>query len=100
MFVVIWEFHVKRDHIAEFERHYAGQGTWAQLFREDSAYKETTLLRDPKTAGRYLTTDVWQDAAAYQAFHQRSRDRYSDLDAQFAAFTERETLIGHFEVAE
>lgn len=100
MFVVIWEFHVKPDHIAEFERHYGGTGTWARLFREDPAHKETTLLRDPKMAGRYLTTDSWQDEASCNAFHERSRDRYRELDAQFSTFTEKETLIGHFEVSE
>ncbi len=100
MFFVVWEFHVKSDHFAEFERHYSGTGTWAQLFREDPAYKETTLLRDPKMVGRYLTTDVWQDEASYKAFQARKRERYRELDEKFAAFTEKEALIGHFEVVE
>ena len=100
MFFVVWEFHVKPDQVAEFERHYSGNGTWAQLFREDPAYKETVLLRDPKKEGRYLTTDVWQSEASYKAFHERSRERYRELDAKFEAFTEREALIGHFEVVQ
>lgn len=97
---VIWEFHVKAEHVTEFERHYSGQGTWAQLFREDPAYKETVLLRDVKTPGRYLTTDVWQSEASYQAFQDRTRERYRELDAQFEAYMDEEALIGYFEVVE
>ena len=98
MFFVVWEFHVKPEYVGEFERHYSGNGTWAQLFREDPAFKETILLRDPKTSGRYLTTDIWRDETSYQAFLDRSRERYRELDAAFAAFTEKEALIGRFEV--
>jgi heme-degrading monooxygenase HmoA len=98
VFYVIWEFYVKAEHVPQFERHYSGQGTWAQLFRQDPAYRETILLRDPQTERRYLTTDIWTDEASYQAFHERSRERYRELDAAFEAFTEKEALIGHFEV--
>ncbi|MEO5936486.1 MAG: antibiotic biosynthesis monooxygenase [Terriglobales bacterium] len=100
MFFVVWEFHVKPEQVAEFERHYSGNGTWAQLFREDPAYKETVLLRDPKTEGRYLTTDIWQNEDSYRAFQERARERYRELDTQFAALTGSEALVGHFEVVE
>ena len=100
MFVVVWEFQVKTEHMAEFERHYSGNGTWAKLFREDPAYKETILQQDKKIARRYLTTDLWDNEAAYHAFQERNRERYRELDAAFEAFTEKETLIGHFEVVE
>lgn len=97
LFFVVWEFQVKPEHLAEFERHYAPDGSWAKLFREDPAYKETILLRDPKVSGRYLTTDVWQSENSYQAFQERSRERYRELDAAFAAYTIDEKLVGHFE---
>jgi hypothetical protein len=97
LFFVVWEFRVKSEHIADFERHYAPDGSWAKLFREDPAYEGTTLLRDPKVPGRYLTTDVWLNESSYQAFQERSRERYRELDAAFAAYTTDEKLIGHFE---
>ena len=100
MFIVVWEFHVKPEYVADFERHYAGHGTWAQLFREDPSYKETILLRDPKAEGRYLTTDIWASESSYHAFHHRSRERYRELDSAFEAFTASERLLGHFEVVE
>ena len=100
MFVVVWEFHVKPEHVVEFERHYSENGTWAKLFREDPAYRETILQRNIKTKRRYLTTDLWDSEAAYHAFQERNRERYRELDAAFDALTEKETLIGYFEVVE
>jgi heme-degrading monooxygenase HmoA len=98
MFCVVWEFRVKPDHVAEFERHYQANGTWASLFRQDPAYQETVLLRDLKTEGRYLTKDFWQDESSYRSFQERFAERYATLDSEFAAFTESEQLIGYFEV--
>lgn len=91
---------MKPEHIAEFERHYSSDGSWARLFRQDPAYHKTTLLRDTAHAGRYLTADYWHNEAAYAAFKERSRSQYLELDAQFEEFTKKETLIGHFEVVE
>lgn len=98
MFIAIWEFQVKPEHRAEFERHYAGGGSWAELFRTDPAYQGTQLLRDRQTPGRYVTIDTWSDEAAYHAFKEREEARYRKLDAAFEAFTEREALVGSFEV--
>lgn len=99
MFVIVWEFVVKPEHVAEFERHYSSDGAWAVLFRQDPAYHQTILLRDPKQAGRYLTADYWRHESAFAAFKESARSQYLELDARFAELTEKETLIGHFEVA-
>jgi quinol monooxygenase YgiN len=100
MFIVVWEFKVKPEHVPDFEQHYAADGTWAKLFREDPAYQQTILMRDSKTPDRYLTSDFWRDARSYHSFQQRARARYQELDAAFAVFTSSEALIGHFEVPE
>jgi quinol monooxygenase YgiN len=100
LYIVIWEFQVKPQHHAAFEQHYSGNGSWAKLFRNDPAYVETQLLRDPTVAGRYLSVDIWRDEASYQAFKEREHARYQEMDSGFEAFTERESLIGSFEVVE
>ncbi|HUS18305.1 MAG TPA: antibiotic biosynthesis monooxygenase [Terriglobales bacterium] len=100
MFVVIWQFRVKPQHISDFERNYGANGAWAQLFRTDPAYHRTVLQRDLKDHSRYVTTDIWKDEASYRAFQERSRRQYQELDSVFVAFTESETLIGYFEVIE
>jgi heme-degrading monooxygenase HmoA len=98
LFIVIWEFVVKVGSASDFERHYSGRGTWAQLFQRDPAFHQTILLRDPKQERRYLTVDMWRDESSYHAFKEREHDRYLELDKQFEAFTEEERLIGSFEV--
>jgi quinol monooxygenase YgiN len=100
LYIVIWEFQVKPQRHAEFEKHYSGTGSWAKLFRSDPAYLQTQLMRDPTVAGRYLTVDTWRDEASYHSFKQREHARYQELDAAFEAFTEHERLIGSFEVVE
>lgn len=100
MYVVIWEFQVSPHHLGEFERHYAGNGAWAQLFRRDPAYKETRLLRDQESPGRYVTVDVWRDEASYHAFKERESGAYKQLDAECEAFTQSEKLIGAFQVVD
>lgn len=84
---------------AEFERHYNRDGTWAQFFRRDPAYRGTTLLHDSKDSGRYLTVDVWGSLAAYDAFKQKHHDEYARLDQSFESLTSEERSIGIFESA-
>lgn len=55
MWHVIWEYHIKAESRAEFERQYAGNDTpaskhgagWAGLFRRSPDYRGTLLLRTP-----------------------------------------------------
>ena len=96
---IVWEFRVPAEMRVEFERHYNSSGTWAQFFRCDPAYRGTTLLRDSKDSGRYLTVDVWDSLAAYEAFKQKHHDEYLRLDQSFERLTAEECSIGVFEAA-
>lgn len=95
---IVWEFRVPAGKRAEFERHYKSDGTWAQLFRRHPAYRGTTLLRDSKDSGRYLTVDVWDSLAAYDAFKQQHHDDYTRLDQSFENLTTEERSVGVFEL--
>jgi heme-degrading monooxygenase HmoA len=97
VFVVVWEFRVRPGREAEFERRYGADGDWARLFRAGEGYEGTVLLRDVKDAGRYVVTDTWRDAAAYEAFQQRHGDAYKKLDVECAALTLEERRLGVFE---
>lgn len=59
MVQLVWEFIAREGKLAEFERHYASDGTWTQLFRRGAGFRGTALLRDTRLAGRYLTIDSW-----------------------------------------
>lgn len=95
---IVWEFHVKPEKAAEFERHYSGSGTWARFFKKSEGYHGTVLARDVEHAGRYLTFDLWGSLAAYHEFKSRFSEEYFRIDRDCEALTEKETYIGIFEV--
>ena len=97
MFVVLWEFEVKRGSEVAFEKEYGPGGAWAEFFRQDPAYRETRLLRDAGQQRRYYTLDLWTSRAAYEAFRERCREEYARIDAQCEALTAKETPMGTFE---
>ena len=100
MFVIVWEFFVKRDRLAEYERAYEPAGDWAQLFRRARGFVDTALLRDREDRTRFLTIDTWESRDAYDAFRASFDAEYLALDARTEAFTESERRIGVFETME
>jgi quinol monooxygenase YgiN len=97
MIYVLWEFTVSPEHRAAFEIAYKSDGLWAHLFRQDSSYRETILIRDQEQAGRYLTVDVWEDRDSYLSFKDQFADQYSKIDKECEKLTAGEQLIGIFE---
>lgn len=97
MYVIIWEYRVKLNRVAEFEQAYAAEGTWAQLFQRHPGYLGTELLRDSNEPQRYVTIDRWASAEQYASFMAQYRTAYATLDAQFGALTEKEFLSGKWE---
>ena len=97
MIYVLWEFTVSPQHRSAFEITYKSDGAWAQLFRQDSAYRETILIKDHAQAGRYLTVDVWEDRDSYLSFKDRFADQYSKIDEECEKLTAGERAIGIFE---
>jgi len=97
MIHIIWEFRIRPEHRQEFERHYGSEGTWTQLFRQDSRYRGTILSRDTEDSNRYLTTDTWASLEAYRAFASEHAEEYHELDRRCAQLTEHEICHGYFE---
>ena len=98
MIHIVWEFQVKPEKAAEFERHYSGNGTWANFFQKGEGYHGTVLVRDTVKPGRYLTFDLWESAAAFHDFKAQAAEEYFVIDRQCEALTEKETCLGTFEV--
>ena len=97
MLHILWEYRVREEKRPDFERHYRSNGTWAELFRRAPGYRGTTLLRDSEDPARYLTLDVWDDAASFHRFKQDFAAGYAALDRQMEALTESERHLGNFE---
>lgn len=95
MYVIIWEYQVKPEHIAEFEKSYGENGQWVKFFRNHSSYLGTELLRS--SSHHYLTIDRWESKKSYESFLSNSKEEYETLDARCMAFIEQETLLGKWE---
>ena len=94
MYVLIWEFHVKHDRIAEFEQIYGSEGDWVRFFWKGRGFLGTELLR--KDDESYLTIDRWESQQAYLKFREQYRADYEALDRKCEALTESEKQIGSF----
>ena len=98
MFVALWEFEVKPGCEERFEKVYGRDGDWARLFRSDSNYQETRLLRDANRAAIYLTLDFWKSRRAYERFMELHAAEYKKLDAAGDSLTLGERKIGWYEM--
>jgi quinol monooxygenase YgiN len=96
---IVWEFTARADKIQEFEKFYADSGPWTELFRRNSGYHGSVLLRDIEQPRRYLTMDRWENAATVRAMRERFAAEYEELDRAGEAFTESEHHQGVFEEA-
>jgi len=97
MYMIIWEYQVKVDHVADFETIYASNGAWAKLFSEGNDFISTELLRDEIHAQRYITIDRWDSVKDYEAFCAQHKEEYETLDSQCSVLTKHETLLGKWE---
>jgi len=95
-YVYVWEFDVHADRVADFERHYGPDGSWARLFRRATGYVGTALLQDRQVANRYVTIDRWRSEAAYRAFRTTFSAEYARLDAECETLTTAERPLGEY----
>ena len=95
MHAIIWEYTVKPELRTAFERAYAANGPWTELFSQSPGFVRTILLAAPN--GRYVTIDFWDEAASFDAFVQTFRSRYEAMDVEFSGMTLEENKIGRFD---
>ncbi|HKV64325.1 MAG TPA: antibiotic biosynthesis monooxygenase [Candidatus Acidoferrum sp.] len=100
MFVALWEYEVKPGGEQRFEKAYGPDGDWVRLFRSDTHYYQTRLVRDSLRRGVYLTMDFWESRAAYQEFMSAHQAEYKQIDTRGEALTVKERRIGWFEMVE
>ena len=98
-YTYLWEFFVKPDQVAEFQRQYGPNGAWVVLFRKATGYVDTILLRDRANPLRFITIDRWESADAHRSFRHAFSHEYAELDARCAHLTAREVSLGDFDGA-
>lgn len=95
-FTTIWEFHIRKEHVPQFEQVYGADGSWAKLFRKSQEYRGTQLLCDEAKENRYITVDRWSSQQAYELFRREHEAEYEALDKVCSDWTESETEVGRF----
>jgi len=96
VYIYLWEFLVQPSRQAEFERHYAPDGSWTALFRQAPGYLGTQLLHDRSNHLRYVTIDRWTGVEAYRAFRAQFATQHEALDRQCEGLTTREAPLGEY----
>ena len=97
MYIIVWEYHVNLEKVADFEKIYGENGAWTDLFQRGIGYLGTELLVDPQNHYRYMTIDRWVSAQAYNNFPIQSHGEYETLDVECNGLTKSETLLGKWE---
>jgi heme-degrading monooxygenase HmoA len=96
MFVVVWQFEINEEKVADFEAAYGADGAWAGLFRNSPNYLGTELLHDAYIPGSYLTIDRWKSETDFRSFRREHDAEYESLDRSCDSLTCRETRIGAY----
>jgi len=95
-YVIVWEFWVSKERVAEFQEKYGPKGAWARFFRGSAGYIRTELVKDVDSDFRFLTLDYWQTEEEFNRYRQLNLAEYERLDKEFAGLTESETRLGAF----
>ncbi len=96
MFIIIWQYQVKKENTKKFEEIYSANGDWAKLFKKSAGYLGTELFQDITNLQTYLTIDRWESELDFQAFQTQWQAEYKLLDEQCEELTEFETLLGRW----
>jgi heme-degrading monooxygenase HmoA len=95
-FVIAWEFLLKQGHEAKFIEAYGPEGRWTKLFRKAPGYVRSELARSEYDGHKYVTVDVWETRAAYDAFRKTHEAEYDLLDTELRECTVNEQRIGSY----
>ena len=95
MFVTVWKFVPRPEHLARFEAAYGPEGEWARLFRRAEGYLGTTVLRS-EDGSSFLLGDKWSTRTHFENFKRDASDEYVLLDIACEQLTLEETHLGYF----
>ncbi len=100
MVEIFYRYRVHQSQARAFEHAYGAGGPWAKLFARHPGYKRTRLFRHREESGIYVTVDVWDSKADWDAFRRLYSDDYRRLDKQLAMLKMEEHLLGYYEGTE
>lgn len=96
MYVILWQYQVKKGCEKEFERAYGPDGEWVHFFKGAKGYLRSEFLSDAAREGRYVTIDRWVSQMDYEKFLDDHRSWYQAIDRRCEVFTEIEASMGTY----
>jgi hypothetical protein len=100
MFLILWEFEVKPGCEQSFQSAYGPEGAWSRLFRSDSGYLSTLLLKDSTRPQIYFNLDFWHSELAFDSFRNAHREAYQEVDRATEHRTSHEEHLGSYKQSE
>jgi heme-degrading monooxygenase HmoA len=97
MIEVFFRYRVHASQVRAFEHAYGPSGPWAKLFGKHTGYRRTRLFRHKDDPGIYITIDVWDSKADYDAFRETETEAYARLDRELRMLYLEELLLGYYE---
>lgn len=99
MVEIFYRYRVHPTQVRAFEHAYGPAGPWAKLFARHPGYKRTRLFRHREQTDVYVTVDVWESKADFDAFRRLYSEDYRRLDKQLTLLKLEEHLLGFYEGA-
>ena len=96
MIEVFYRYRVHPTQVRAFEHAYGATGPWAKLFAKHEGFKRTRLFRHKTDPSIYVTVDVWESKAEYDAFRSTFSNEYAQLDKQLTLLKLEEHLLGYY----
>lgn len=96
MYLIVWQYQVKKGCEKEFERAYGPDGEWVHFFKGAKGYLGAELLKDLVRDGRYVTIDRWTSETEYERFIEEHQSWYQAIDRRCEVFTEIEASMGTY----
>jgi len=95
MYQIYWELKVKFKERDKFEAFYDPKGEWVKFFSKSPDYQGTEVLESGENDGTFLVLDEWTSEEAFQAFIQKNRPTYDQLEekAKQASRTKKRVWI-------
>jgi len=96
MITIVWEFQVKPNNIADFEKLYALDGEWAELFKKSKGFVGVKLIQSPDHPDCFVTIGQWGSLSDYKMFLFHWKAEYEKLNKQYEDLTIHESCLGTF----
>jgi ubiquinone biosynthesis protein UbiJ len=93
---VVWQFDIRPEMAADFERLYGADGDWTKLSRRSRSFLGSSFLRDIGTESRYLLVEYWGEMVVYEKHLADFDDEVHALERERERLVDRMETVGVF----